>query len=87
MYKILHKLHFGYQEFNLIGTSATTISTTGYLTHQVSSTTITSNTYLPLASTTVTSGPQLVDIKFGQTGTATSGDVINIYSITMERYL
>ena len=72
-------------EFEISTTSTTAAWNTGVLSSQVTSATIPLNTIATPASVTVTAGAQTLDFRVGQTGTATSGDTINVHQVTIER--
>jgi len=72
-------------EYNIVGTSTTAVSITGYLINQVSSATIQTTKTLVLTSTTVTAGAQTIDFTVGQSGTTSAGDTITVQSVFIER--
>ena len=69
----------------LVGTSTTAISLTAILSHQLDSTTNIKYTGSNLTSTTVTSGAQTIDFRFGQSGTTATGDTATVQKLTIER--
>ena len=74
-------------EFEIATTGTTAAWVTGYLNQNtgvaVGASLLTTNA--TPASTVVTSGAQTLDLRVGQTGTATATDNINIHQVTIER--
>jgi hypothetical protein len=71
-------------EFVITGSSATAVWVTGFLSSQVTSTTIPLDNIATAASVTGLTTNSTLDFRVGQTGTATA-DTINVHSVTMER--
>ena len=79
-------------EFEITGQSTSSAWITGFLSSQVTSATIPLNyvvTPTSVTGITQTNGTGLfsstLDFQIGQAGTVTSGDTINVHSVTMER--
>jgi hypothetical protein len=72
-------------ELEITGSSATAAWCTAVLVSQVTSATIPQQYVATAASVTSLTTTSTLDFRVGQTGTATSGDTINVHSVTIER--
>jgi len=72
-------------EMEISGSSATAAWCTSVLSAQVTSATIPLNYVGTPTSVTGLTTTSTLDFRVGQTGTATSGDTINVHSVTIER--
>jgi hypothetical protein len=72
-------------EMEISGSSATAAWCTSVLSAQVTSATIPFNYVGTPTSVTGLTTTSTLDFRVGQTGTATSGDTINVHSVTIER--
>ena len=72
-------------EFEITGTSTTAAWVTSFASSQVASGTIALNYVGTPTSVTGLTTTSTLDFRVGQTGTATAGDTINVYSVVIER--